>query len=111
MPVIKCRVAGVTHNGRQQIIEKLQGNEPIIVQREPQNPYDPNALAIRVRVEGQSDLAHFPHLGYVPAKLAAQLAADFQIPPVIAGQLVAVTGRREPPNDHSLGLMVEFEIG
>ena len=42
------KVAGVTYEGRQDIIAKLSGAEPCRIVPEPDNKYDPSALAVHV---------------------------------------------------------------
>lgn len=63
------KVAGVTFEGRQQIIAQLTGNEPCRLQPEPTNKYDPNAIAVHVAINGT-----VCHIGFVPKELAAVIA-------------------------------------
>lgn len=67
--VVYTRVAGVTFEGRQIIISKLTGYEACRLEPEPENQYDPNALAVKVSMGGV-----VYHIGYVPKELAAQIA-------------------------------------
>lgn len=63
------KVVGVTHDNRQAIIAKLKGNEPCRIEPEPSNPYDPNALAVKVATPDG-----IQHVGYIPRDLAARIA-------------------------------------
>lgn len=44
------KVAGVTFEGRQAHLARLTGKEPVRIVPEPENPYDPNALAVHVAI-------------------------------------------------------------
>lgn len=101
--VITSKVAGVTYDGRQDIIATLCGDEPVQVRPpEPDNPHDPNALTIwAATAEGPK------HVGYVPREAAEILAPKIDGESVI-GRIVEITGgtSRYPTR----GLLVEFEI-
>ena len=60
-------VAGANHEGRTAVwlSEMASGKVALTLQREPDNPYDPNAIAV---------LANGRLAGYIPAKLAMSLA-------------------------------------
>jgi hypothetical protein len=72
-------VAGVTFDGRQEIIKSMIGGELAYIVPEPDNPHDANALAVHVTTKDGIKPA-----GYVPRDLAARLA------PVLAGRSVRV---------------------
>lgn len=77
---IVTKVAGVTHDGRQDTIALMTGHEPCRIQPEPTNPYDANALAVwAATADG------LKHVGYVPRDLAAQVA------PYLDGEQIMVT--------------------
>lgn len=63
------RVAGVTYDGRQEHLAKLEGNEPVRLVPEPTNAYDPNAIAVMIAVKGE-----VLHCGYIPKELAKDIA-------------------------------------
>ncbi len=67
----RTRVVGVTYEGRQNIIKDI--NEMVdylVAQREPDNPYDENAIAIYViKYNGQKK-----SIGYINRGLAEQLS-------------------------------------
>ncbi|GMH39467.1 hypothetical protein BSKO_07365 [Bryopsis sp. KO-2023] len=57
-PVVQTRIAGVSFEGRQEILSSVDGNPPVILERERMNPHDPNALKVSL-LDGRQ-------LGYVP---------------------------------------------
>jgi len=98
-------VAGTTFDGRQAIIQKLKGDEPITLALEPENPYDSNAIAIWVR-DRSGDLYR---VGYVPRKLSEQLAKIYR-ESEISAKLLQVTGGFETRFQGAayFGLVVEI---
>lgn len=56
------KVAGVTFQGRQETVAKLSEGDPLTLEREPDNPYDPNAIKV---------LTEHGEVGYVPREYAA----------------------------------------
>lgn len=67
--ILNTRVAGVTYEGRQTIIAQLSIGDPCRLETEPNNPYDKNAIAVKVAHGGQ-----VWHIGYLPKDLAAQVS-------------------------------------
>ena len=67
--VLNVAVVGVTFEGRQQYIKKMHGDEPVRLEPEPLNPYDPNAIAVMVAFP---DAIH--QIGYLPKDVAAMVA-------------------------------------
>lgn len=57
----------------QQVYNKLFPGARLILQREPQNPHDPNAIAVCVSAGDTADEKRW-HVGYLPAKIAAKVA-------------------------------------
>lgn len=100
------KVSGVTYEGRQEHLAKLEGNEPVRLVPEPTNAYDPNAIAVMIAVKGD-----VLHCGYIPKELAAQIA------PVMEGEsfdcsIEAVTGGFELSNGDfaAYGLRLKVEL-
>ncbi len=60
------KVAGVTFEGRQEIIPHVRPGQRLRLVREPANPHDPHAVAVCTE-DGR-------HLGYLSARLAGRLA-------------------------------------
>jgi type I restriction enzyme M protein len=65
-PYVTTRIAGVTFEGRQEGLARLKRGDKVWLRREPDNPYDPNAVHVERR-SGRS-------LGYLPTELAEDLA-------------------------------------
>jgi len=86
MNTLNLRVAGVTFDGRQEIIGRLSGDEICQFRPEPENPYDANAIAIYVATPDGSE-----HVGYVPKDLAAQIA-PFLDGESLIGNVSEITG-------------------
>lgn len=66
---LEFRVAGVTFEGRQEHVKNLAGGEDVQIRPEPENKYDPNALAVHVAAGFGT-----AHIGYVPRELAEKIA-------------------------------------
>lgn len=100
-----CKVAGVTYESRQDIIAKLTGREPARIEPEPTNPYDPNALAVKVAlVDGT-----IAHIGYIPRELAAKIA------PLLEGEnlmvrILEITGGFETRDGEIAAYGLRLEI-
>ncbi len=60
-------VSGISF--RQEAAAHVQIGEQVIVRRQPENPHDPNAIAIYT-LQGQQ-------LGYIPAKVAARISGEW----------------------------------
>lgn len=85
--VVVCRVAGVTFDNRQEVIQRLHGDEPCRIVPEPENQYDANALAVYA-AEHDGTISH---VGYVPRDLAAIIAPMLDGEAVMA-RLRGITG-------------------
>lgn len=68
---INTEVVGVHFDGRQAVVGRLHVGEEVLLRREPNNPYDPNAILVERR-----DGAQF---GYLNRYLALDLAAIFDL--------------------------------
>lgn len=49
----RSKIVGTTFESRQDILAHLEGNESIRVRREPENQYDPRAVAVDVDIKGR----------------------------------------------------------
>lgn len=102
LPTIKTRVAGVSFENRdgtprQPFVKQAKKGDRLTFRREPDNPYDPNAIAVE-----WSDAGGDRHqIGYVPRTLAQLLApmadegAFFHADVVMRGRAKPAPGR--PP--------------
>lgn len=73
MNIIKTHIAGTTFNNRQGFICYLNAHATdayVTVRREPNNPFDPNAVRVLGHVRGGKHV----DLGYIPRNLAEELA-------------------------------------
>ncbi len=67
----KTRVVGVTYEGRQDVLKEINEMvDHLIARREPDNPYDPNAIAIYVIKHNGTERS----IGYINRGLAQQLS-------------------------------------
>lgn len=62
----QTKVAGVSFNNedgssRQELLRKMKNDDPVILEREPDNPHDPNAIRV---------VAQNGYIGYIPRDLA-----------------------------------------
>lgn len=94
-------VAGVTFEGRQEILAALNGDETVTLVPEPTNQYDPHAI----KVMAQTSLGLL-QVGYVPKGIAAVIPDPVN---ATATMLGVVNGFY---TDSNLGLRIriEFEI-
>lgn len=104
--VVVSKVAGVTYESRQDTIKRMTGREPARIVPEPENPYDPNALAVHVALDDGT----VAHVGFIPRDLAAMIAPHLKGEAVMC-RLLGVTGGFETWDGEiaSLGLRIEVE--
>jgi hypothetical protein len=94
-------VAGVTFDGRQSVVARMCIGEEILLRREPNNPYDANAI----RVECQNGW----QIGYLNRNLAAMLVPFFDnYQQTVHGNVHCITGSLR--HGYSLGVVVTFNI-
>jgi single-stranded-DNA-specific exonuclease len=98
---IVTRVVGVTYEGRQAVVALLTEGERVTLIREPDNPFDPNAVKV-IRWDHRQ-------IGYVERELARILAPrmDFYGRPIKA-TVKRLNGGCYPGS--SLGVMVRFYL-
>lgn len=94
-PAFHTKLAGVTFEGRQEVVAKLEPGTPLRIVREPDNPHDPCACAL-----------HDPsgaRVGYFNRRLAAALAPHIDAGAVYEVVVSEVTG---DARDGALGVNV-----
>lgn len=110
MKTLYTKVAGVTFNGRQEMIERLHGTELCRLEPEPENLYDPNAIAVKIAMppEAGGDILH---VGYIPKELAAEIAPHLEGENLIC-EINEITGGFVKGNGDtaSYGLWLKVEI-
>ena len=106
MRILHFRVAGVTFEGRQSVLARLRGNEPIRLEPEPTNAYDKNAIAVKVALD---DGVY--HCGYVPCEIAAQVAPLMEGEPFMC-EIEDISGGFELSNGDTAayGLKLKVEL-
>jgi single-stranded-DNA-specific exonuclease len=77
------KVAGVTFEGRQDVVLGLRPGEELALVREPHNPHDPNAIAVRYGTIG---------IGYLNREMARKLAPIFDAGERYTATVKHVTG-------------------
>lgn len=104
--VLNTKVAGVTYEGRQALIAQITTIDPCRLEPEPTNPYDPNAIAVKVAHGGE-----VWHIGYVPREIAAQVAEHLDGENLMV-KIVDITGGFEFDNGDvaSLGVRLRIEL-
>jgi single-stranded-DNA-specific exonuclease len=97
------KVAGVSFEGRQEVIARMRGSEPCRIVPEPTNPYDSNALAVWVALE----TGERAQVGYVPRDLAELVAPHLDGEQIMV-KLLEITGGTDwfPTR----GLLIQIEI-
>ena len=110
METLYSKVAGVTFEGRQSVIAEMIGNEQVMLKPEPENKFDPNAIAVWVAFppEAQRESAQ---IGYLPKEIAAKVAPNIEGESMY-GQVDEITGgfEIEPNRFASYGVIVRVEL-
>lgn len=91
------KLVGVTHEGRQDLVAGLEEGQPLVVAREPDNPADPSAVAVRL-TDGRQ-------VGYLRRQIAAALAPLMDVGASYEAHVLQVTGGT--PERPSRGANVE----
>jgi len=102
--VLNTKVAGVTYEGRQDLIVQLSTSDPCRLVPEPTNPYDENAIAVHVAHGGE-----VWHIGFVPREIAAQIAGHLEGESLMC-KIAEITGGFEFDNGDVAPLGVRLRI-
>jgi len=104
--VLNTRVSGVTFEGRQALIARISTNDPCRLQPEPENPYDPNAIAVHVAHNGE-----IFHIGFIPREMAAKIADHLEGESLMV-TIAEITGGFELSNGDiaALGVRIRIEL-
>lgn len=94
------KLVGVTFEGRQAVISTLKGDEPLRVRREADNEYDPNAVAVDVKV-GEELLP----IGYIAKDKNLEIAKSLDAGIPVEIKLASLTGG----NGKSFGVNIELQ--
>ncbi len=101
------KVAGVTFEGRQEILERCRRDMPCRLEPEPTNKYDPNAIKVMVA----TGPGVVEQVGYVPKNLAAVIAPHLQGESVMV-EIEEINGGFETPRGDiaSLGMRIVITL-
>ena len=102
--VLNTKIAGVTFEGRQSLIAQLTGREPCRLEPEPTNPYDSNAIAVKV-----AHGADIWHIGYIPREIAAEIAPHIDGESLMC-EIAEITGGFETRDGDTAALGVRLRI-
>ena len=94
------KLVGVTFEGRQAVISTLKGDEPLRVRREADNEYDPNAVAVDVKV-GEELLP----IGYIARDKNLEIAKSLDAGIPVEIKLASITGG----DGKSFGVNIELQ--
>lgn len=94
------KLVGVTFEGRQAVISTLKGDEPLRVRREADNEYDPNAVAVDVKV-GEELLP----IGYIAKDKNLEIAKSLDAGIPVEIRLASLTGG----DGKSFGVNIELQ--
>lgn len=83
------KIAGVTFDGRQELLAALHPGDRLTLVREPANPHDPHAVRVTTR-DGRT-------LGYLRAQLAGRIAPSMDAGAGYGAVVAAVTGGGDRP--------------
>lgn len=93
------KVAGVTFEGRQEVVRALAPGEALRLQREPANPVDPHAIRV-LTASGRQ-------VGYLSARIAARLAPSMDAGTHYTATVSQITGGPSEQNgDRSFGVNI-----
>jgi hypothetical protein len=107
---MRVRVAGVTFEGRQEIIKACMVGDMIMLMPEPTNEHDPNAVQVVARVSSQD--YNWLTIGYIPKKISEHVARYVakgykETGSYTTGEIVEIHGGED---GLSLGVTIEFDI-
>jgi hypothetical protein len=99
--VITTKVVGVTFEGRQEVLARMQQGDRVWLEMEPTNAYDRNAIKVS-RENGEQ-------IGYLNRQLAASIHPYFKAYGYpIRGRVTLLTGGSW--GGYSLGCMISFKL-
>lgn len=94
------KIVGVTFEGRQAVLSVLKGSEPLRVRREPENEYDPNAVAVDAYINKE-----WLPVGYIAKDKNSDIAATLDAKGEVFIKIGSVTGG----GSKSFGLNIYLE--
>jgi len=100
---IRTRIAGTSR--RQKWVWHLENDTPVYLEREPQNPYDPNAIAV------YAEIPHHGHkqIGYIPREIAADIAPYLDQGYTSSARIIALFGGEPGKPTRGLALSITLK--
>jgi hypothetical protein len=99
--IVTTKIVGVSFENRQEVVARLQVGDRIWLEREPNNPFDRNAIMVCCNNGDQ--------VGYLSAKLAASIAYLFdRYGKPVHGKVHLLTGSSF--DNYSLGVIILFKL-
>lgn len=95
--ILHSKIAGISFEGRQALIQGLKAGVGLILQRQPDNAFDKNAIKILTK-EGE-------HLGFINRQLAAELAPAMDKGNKYGAFITEITGSQ----DKNFGVNIEIQ--
>lgn len=112
---IRTKIRGVScknrdGRSRQHIVRTLcHSGDALLLVREPDNPVDPNAVAV-IRISQGTDGPGFrEQLGYLSKEIARDLAPIFHEGPVGFGEIIELTGDLTGQGGENVGVDIRVE--
>ncbi len=102
-PSFHTKLAGVTFEGRQDVLCRVAAGTPLRLERQPENPYDANAIAL---FDAEGD-----QVGFLNRRLAAALAPAIDAGVVYDVEVTDVTGGGEGRSFGVNVLVVQRDAG
>ena len=99
--LITTKVVGVTFEGRQEVVARLQQGDRVWLETEPTNPFDHNAIKV-CRSNGEQ-------IGYINRQLAASISEYFRAYAyAVRGRVTLLTGSLR--DNYTLGCVIAFTL-
>jgi len=99
--IITTKVVGVSFDNRQEVVAKLQIGDRVWLEREPNNPFDCNAIWVCANNGEQ--------IGFLNAYLAANISNSFdRYGKPVRGKVHLLTGSSY--DNYSLGVIIIFKL-
>lgn len=97
--MIETKVAGVTFEGRQEVVARVREGDWLPLLADPDNAYDPNAVGVWLPEQGG-----MRQVGYIPKVTAGTVAATIRDGFEVWGRVVACTGGEDESRSRGLVL-------
>ena len=103
--VFATRIAGVSYEDRQTIIEQVTDETPLVLKREPRNPYDAHAIAVMAYFRKEEK-----KIGYIPREIAKDLAKKMDEGAFVLVQFIEKKTEQYSAADYSTGSLNDWSF-